>query len=80
VWVCAGATLASFVIALLHFLLEFAVYQTVGIKQAIQPLTIALVSTLWMGAGWNYYTAYAPRAEPTLSEETTVQPAANKEE
>jgi hypothetical protein len=27
-----------------------------------------------MAAGWNYYTAYAARAEPTASEETTVQP------
>ena len=30
------------------------------------------VSSLWMGLGWNYYTAYAPRAEPTMSEDITV--------
>ena len=25
-----------------------------------------------MGLGWNYYTAYAARAEPTMSEDITV--------
>ena len=29
------------------------------------------ISALWMLAGWNYYTQYAPRAEPTVSEEAT---------
>lgn len=61
----AGATLGSFIIALLHFMLELFVYGTIGITTAVQPLVVATVSSLWMGAGWNYYTTYAPHAEPT---------------
>jgi hypothetical protein len=30
------------------------------------------ISSLWMALGWNYYTAYAERAEPTISEDITV--------
>ena len=60
-----GATLGSFLIALLHFTLELVVYKTVGWQTAIQPLVVASVSSLWMGAGWNYYTTFAPHAEPT---------------
>ena len=60
-----GATLGSFVIALIHFCLELFVYKTVGWKPAIQPMVVASLSSLWMGAGWNYYTDYAPHAEPT---------------
>ena len=30
------------------------------------------ISSLWMVLGWNYYTAYAVRAEPTMSEDITV--------
>ena len=60
-----GATLGSFLIALLHFLLELLAYKTVGLKTAIQPMIVAGVSSLWMIAGWNYYTAFAPHAEPT---------------
>ena len=60
-----GATLGSFLIALLHFLLELLVFKTVGLKTAIQPMIVAGVSSLWMIAGWNYYTAFAPHAEPT---------------
>lgn len=30
------------------------------------------VSSLWMALGWNYYTGYAARAEPTMSEDITV--------
>lgn len=52
-----GATLFSFVAALCFFLLELLVYQTVSWKSALSPLIIAGVSTLWMGAGWNYYTS-----------------------
>ncbi|KAG7666824.1 hypothetical protein Ndes2526B_g04681 [Nannochloris sp. 'desiccata'] len=75
-----GATLGSFLIALLHFLLELFAFKTVGLKTAIQPMVVAGVSSLWMIAGWNYYTAFAPHAEPTMSEETvTVQPG-NKDE
>jgi hypothetical protein len=60
-----GATLGSFLIALVHFLLELLAYKTVGLKTAIQPMIVAGVSSLWMIAGWNYYTAFAPHAEPT---------------
>jgi hypothetical protein len=60
-----GATLGSFLIALLHFILELVAYKTVGLKTAIQPMVVAGVSSLWMIAGWNYYTAFAPHAEPT---------------
>lgn len=65
IFALAGATLGSFLIALLHFLLELLVFKTVGLKTAIQPMIVATVSSLWMGAGWNYYTTYAPHAEPT---------------
>ncbi len=60
-----GATLASFLIALLHFALELFAYGTIGFKTAVQPMVVATVSSLWMIAGWNYYTAFAPHAEPT---------------
>lgn len=30
------------------------------------------ISSLWMALGWNYYTAYAERAEPTMSEDITI--------
>lgn len=128
---CAGATLGSFVIALLHFSLELLLFKTLGLATAVQPMIVAGaaaaatacgqggshasagagpaagseparrvqarparagvprrptaahgacplprsppgVSTLWMGLGWNYYTAYASRAEPTMSEDITV--------
>lgn len=67
-----GATLLSFLIALLHFGLEVVVFGTLGWRTALQPGIVASVSALWMLAGWNYYTQYAPRAEPTVSEEATV--------
>lgn len=60
-----GATLASFGIALLHFATELFAFQTLDWKSALQPGVVATISVLWMGAGWNYYTSYAPRAEPT---------------
>lgn len=65
----AAATLGSFIIALLHFISELFIYETVSIKTAIQPLIVASISTLWMGAGWNYYTSAA--AAPVYSEDTT---------
>lgn len=76
-----GATLASFLIALLHFVLELTVYQTLGWMTALQPLIVASVSALWMALGWNYYTRDANALlMPTLSEETTVQPTATKDD
>jgi hypothetical protein len=139
-----GATLGSFLIALLHFVMELALFQTMSIKFALQPMIVAGaprsaatgspcvaaharhiskeaaglasscalqasdtmcllesysgisrkpcssclcvaanlprsmppppagISSLWMALGWNYYTAYAERAEPTMSEDITV--------
>lgn len=67
-----GATLLSFIVAIVHFVLELFVFQTISLFNALQPLAIAGVSTLWMAAGWNYYTSYAVRMEPTISEDVTV--------
>ncbi|PSC67555.1 hypothetical protein C2E20_8779 [Micractinium conductrix] len=67
-----GATLASFLVALLHFLMELTLFQTMSLKFALQPMAVATISSLWMALGWNYYTAYAERAEPTMSEDITV--------
>eukprot|EP00890_Picochlorum_soloecismus_P005602 jgi/Picsp_1/6042/NSC_03396-R1_a8hs11_chlre-like protein len=66
-----AATLGSFVIALIHFILELFIYETLTISTAIQPLVIASISSLWMGAGWNYYTKHA--LAPGVSEETYTQ-------
>ncbi|WPT10934.1 Ergosterol biosynthetic protein 28 [Picochlorum sp. SENEW3] len=66
-----SATLGSFLIALLHFSIEVFVYKTVSVKSAIQPMVVASISSLWMGAGWNYYTSYVSSA-PAVSEETQV--------
>jgi len=54
-----GATLASFVIALLFFLGELCVFKTLGWRTALQPLVVALISAVWMSLGWNYYTTMA---------------------
>lgn len=54
-----GATLLSFVVALFHFTLEVLVYETMSFSSAITPIFIAGISTLWMAAGWNYYTKYS---------------------
>ena len=35
------------------------------VEKALQPLVVAAVSSLWMAAGWNYYTAYAVHSGPT---------------
>jgi hypothetical protein len=64
-----GATLFSFVVALLHFVLELFVFKTMGLFNALQPMIVAAVSALWMGAGWNYYTQLA--VEPETSEQET---------
>ena len=65
-----AATFGSFLIALGFFLLEHFVYETVPLKRAMQPLVVATVSILWMGAGWNYYTDYV-HSMPAFSEEVT---------
>jgi hypothetical protein len=67
-----GATLGSFLIALLHFAMELMLFKTLGLATALQPMIVAGISSLWMGLGWNYYTFVAPRAEPTMSEDITV--------
>mmetsp|Transcript_1822 Transcript_1822/g.5309 ORF Transcript_1822/g.5309 Transcript_1822/m.5309 type:complete len:151 (-) Transcript_1822:1111-1563(-) len=59
-----GATLMSFVLALLFFIGELFVFKTLTWKSALQPMTVAVISTLWLGAGYNYYTAYST-AEPS---------------
>lgn len=61
-----GATLFSFAVALLHFALELVFFQTMTLLSALQPMVVAAVSCLWMGAGWNYYTNLA--SEPEFSE------------
>eukprot|EP00878_Enallax_costatus_P003825 GHUV01004041.1.p1 GENE.GHUV01004041.1~~GHUV01004041.1.p1 ORF type:complete len:159 (+),score=27.27 GHUV01004041.1:183-659(+) len=64
-----GATLLSFVVALLHFLTELFLFKTMSIKGAAAPMVIAGLSTLWMGAGWNYYTVYSKQEGPASSEQ-----------
>ncbi|KAF8060619.1 rplL [Scenedesmus sp. PABB004] len=54
-----GATLLSFVVALTHFATELLVFKTMSLRGAAAPMVIAGLSTLWMGAGWNYYTLYS---------------------
>lgn len=54
-----GATLASFAVAFLHFSTELLVFKTLSWKSAANPMVVAGVSLLWMGAGWNYYTNLA---------------------
>jgi hypothetical protein len=66
-----AATFGSFVIALGYFLIEHVVYGTVPLKRAMQPLVVASVSILWMGAGFNYYTDYV-HSMPAFSEEVTA--------
>ena len=60
--IIAAATFGSFLIALFHFSIEVFVYNTVSVRSAIQPMIIASISSLWMGAGWNYYTSYVSSA------------------
>ncbi|GMH41063.1 hypothetical protein BSKO_08973 [Bryopsis sp. KO-2023] len=56
-----GATLVSFVIALLHFGTELLLFKTISLQKALSPMIVAGLSTLWMGAGWNYYTQQPQR-------------------
>lgn len=70
-----AATLASFLVALAHFSLELAVFRTMTWRTALPPFFFASVSSLWMAAGWTYYTRYAADGqaglvEPTASEDT----------
>ncbi|GBG00438.1 hypothetical protein Rsub_13094 [Raphidocelis subcapitata] len=58
-----GATLLSFVVALVHFATELLVFRTMSIKGAASPMVVAGLSTLWMGAGWNYYTWHANHSD-----------------
>lgn len=66
-----AATFGSFVIALGYFVLEHVVYETVPLKRAMQPLVVASISIMWMGAGFNYYTEYV-HSMPAFSEEVTT--------
>lgn len=38
---CPGATLGSFLIALLHFVMELALFQTMSLTFALQPMIVA---------------------------------------
>eukprot|EP00894_Picocystis_sp_ML_P004848 jgi/Pico_ML_1/55365/g1059.t1 len=51
-----GATLSSFVIAMLHFTSELLLFKTMTLTSALPTLIIAGVSTAWMSLGWGYYT------------------------
>ncbi len=42
---CAGATLISFLAALVHFSLELLVFKTMSLKSAANPMIIAGEST-----------------------------------
>ncbi|KAK9805834.1 hypothetical protein WJX73_005799 [Symbiochloris irregularis] len=64
-----GATLASFVAAFAHFSTEAIFFKTISWKSAANPMVVAGISLVWMGAGWNYYTNLARDPEFTLSED-----------
>ncbi|EIE24062.1 hypothetical protein COCSUDRAFT_14819, partial [Coccomyxa subellipsoidea C-169] len=68
-----GATLFSFLAALVHFTMELLVFKTLSLKSAANPLIIAGLSALWMGAGWNYYTDVATEIE--FSETESIEEA-----
>lgn len=53
-----GATLTSFVLALLHLGSETLYFKTISWRGGLTPMLIAGLTTLWMAAGWNYYTCY----------------------
>eukprot|EP01023_Acetabularia_acetabulum_P043799 TRINITY_DN4379_c0_g1_i1.p1 TRINITY_DN4379_c0_g1~~TRINITY_DN4379_c0_g1_i1.p1 ORF type:complete len:160 (-),score=14.66 TRINITY_DN4379_c0_g1_i1:195-617(-) len=53
-----GATLFSFVAALIHFSTELILYKTMSIEGAMSPGIIAGVSVVWMTLGWNYYVGH----------------------
>mmetsp|Transcript_17304 Transcript_17304/g.29539 ORF Transcript_17304/g.29539 Transcript_17304/m.29539 type:complete len:130 (+) Transcript_17304:36-425(+) len=47
-WATYTATLASFVVALVFFLSEVAIFKTVSVRCAMSPFIVAGVSTVWM--------------------------------
>ncbi|PNH04007.1 putative H/ACA ribonucleoprotein complex subunit 1-like protein 1 [Tetrabaena socialis] len=51
-----GVTLFSFVIALAFFLSEMLIFKTVSIRGAFSPMFVATTSTVWLAAGWSFYT------------------------
>ncbi|KDD76759.1 hypothetical protein H632_c115p1 [Helicosporidium sp. ATCC 50920] len=67
-----GATLGTFLIALGHFVTELVWFRTMTLRAAAPVLIIASVSSLWMIAGWSYYTRDAALIEPSISEEVTA--------
>lgn len=68
-----GATVFSFAVALLYVLLELLVYNTISLSKAAQPLIVAGVSLLWMGAGWNYYTTMPNEPEGSVMSEPETE-------
>lgn len=73
-----GATLLSFLVALAHFGSETLIFHTMTWKGALSPAVIAGLSSVWMIAGWRYYTVHC-KAE--LPQEGQVNgPADTKEE
>lgn len=47
-----GATLLSFIAALVHFALELFVFKTSSFRGVLTPSIVAGLSTTWMGLGW----------------------------
>eukprot|EP01025_Chloroclados_australasicus_P001200 TRINITY_DN10347_c1_g1_i1.p3 TRINITY_DN10347_c1_g1~~TRINITY_DN10347_c1_g1_i1.p3 ORF type:complete len:140 (-),score=1.99 TRINITY_DN10347_c1_g1_i1:348-767(-) len=50
-----GATVFSFIAALIHFTTEFFLYETMSVKGVLSPGIIAGVSVVWMIIGWSKY-------------------------
>lgn len=50
-----AATLASFAIALVYFLAEYVIYETVAPANLASPCIVAGVSIVWMLASWRRY-------------------------
>lgn len=55
-----GATLASFAVALAHFLAEYALYGTMTLANLAAPGIVASVSIVWMVISWVYYGETVP--------------------
>lgn len=77
-----GATLLSFVVALVHFVTELLVFKTMTLKGAASPMVVAGLSVLWMGAGWNYYTYHVDHDDlpPAGEPQANGNAAAGKED
>lgn len=71
-----AATLASFALALAFFAGEALVFRTMSLASAAQPAVVATVSTVWMAAGWSYYTR--PPSAPAATG-TVVGPEASED-